>query len=132
MIGIVFQNALLIAMLILFGSGGHLCLKKGATTLNLSGFRFGFSGIASMFLQVVRNGWLMAGVILMGLGFVFYVIALSRLRLNLVYPIFVTGGITLVTLGSFFILKEPLHLAQVLGMILIVWGIFLLFAFSRA
>ena len=130
--GIIFQNALLIAMLILFGSAGHLCFKKGASALNLSGFRFGFSGIVSMFLQVVRNGWLMAGVVLMALGFMVYVIALSRLRLNLVYPIFVTGGITLVTLGSFFILKEPLHLAQVLGMLLIVWGIFLLFAFSRA
>ncbi len=100
--------------------------------LNIGTFRFSASGIASIFLQVIRNGWLMAGVILMALGLMFYVIALTRLRLNLVYPIFVTGGITLVTLGSFFILKEPLHLAQVLGMLLIVWGIFLLFAFSRA
>jgi len=131
-VGNIIQNALLIGMLILFGSAGHLCFKKGASMLNLGTFRFSVSGIISMFLQVVRNGWLMAGVVLMALGFMFYVIALTRLRLNLVYPIFVTGGITLVTLGSFFILKEPLHLAQVLGMLLIVWGIFLLFAFSRA
>ena len=85
--------------------------------------------LANMFLlipKILQNSLLVLGVILFGISFLFYLFSLSKFQLSVIYPIFVSAGIIIVALASWFFLKETLSVLQILGIISIIFGIFLL------
>jgi len=118
------QNFLILLIPIFTITAAQLCYKKGV--LGLGDLDFSLSGILNLIPQIFQNGWLIGGIILFGVSFLFYLFVLMKFQLNIAYPILVSGGLILITIASWFFFKEPLSWLQILGIIIIIFGIFLL------
>lgn len=81
----------------------------------------------SIFLEPLRNPYIFSGLILHGLCFFLYIFVLSKLRLNVLYPVTTGLSIVLITISSVVLLGERLSGGQVLGIGAIVSGIALAF-----
>ena len=109
---------------ILTAATAQIILKKGASTL--SDLKFSLSGIFDLILSIFQNKWLLIGMILFVISFCFYIFVLSKIQLNFAYPIMVSVGMILVLIGSWVFLGEKLSLGNIIGVALIILGIFLL------
>lgn len=118
------SKILLFVIPVFVASVAQIFFKKGVSSLgNLS---FSFSGIIGLILRILHSGWLLAGIGLFGIGFLLYLFTLSKIQLNMAYTIFVSSVMIVITFASWFFLKETLSWLQILGVILIISGIFLL------
>ncbi len=95
---------------VLFAAVGQLLLKVGA------------SGRGS--LAEYLNCWIAGGLVAYGLGTALWVLALSRLPLTAVYP-FTALTFVLVYLAGLFLLGEQTTPRALLGVALILVGLFL-------
>ena len=118
------QSYLILIIPIITASIAQILFKRGISALGHLDF-----SLANMFLlipKILQNSLLVLGVILFGISFLFYLFSLSKFQLSVIYPIFVSAGIIIVALASWFFLKETLSVLQILGIISIIFGIFLL------
>jgi len=100
--------------------GAQLALRQGARTLEVS------SGISvGIVVDFLKNSFLMIGLLLFGVSFFLYVFILSRLQLNVAYPVATGAILILITVISHFVLKETLTTLQVVGILAIALGIVL-------
>jgi len=99
----------------------QLMLRYGATKLEMQTL-----GVA-MFVESIQSAWIMTGLALHGISFFLYVYILSKLRLNVFYPIATGATLVLITVFSVIILKEKLTAAQVAGISVIMVGMVLVF-----
>jgi len=114
----------LIAFSILATTGAQLCFKKAV--LGLGELNFSFSNVFGLIWQIVHNFWMMLGMILFGLSFLAWIFIISKLQLNIVYPIVIASQVSLIAMGSWLLFKECLSFWQILGIVVIAFGIFLL------
>ena len=113
----------LLIISILSTVGAQLCLKQGVLalgTLNVS-----LSGFFLLILRVFQNIWLTVGLFLFGISFLLWLFLLSKFQLNVVYPVTVGFNFGLITIASWFLFKEYLSPVQILGIALIMLGVFL-------
>jgi multidrug transporter EmrE-like cation transporter len=120
-----FPTIFVLLVSIITASTAQIFLKKGVSSLG--DLSFSFSNVLYLIFNILRNGWLFGGMLLFVISFLFYLFVLSKLRLNFAYPVMVSVGIILVAIGSWFFLGEYLSWRQIIGVILIIFGIFLLF-----
>ena len=100
-------------------AGGSILLKIGARQLgDLSGL-----ALPELIFKLITNFYLIGGITLFALNVISYFLALSRINLSIAYPIMVTGGIVIITLFSYFALKENLTILQISGLALVIAGI---------
>ena len=99
----------------------QLVLRHGAQML--ADQELGFAII----LEPFRNPWIFSGLVLHGVSFFLYIFILSRLRLNMVYPVSTGATIVLIAVLSVFLLSESFNLMQGLGILAIILGIVLVF-----
>lgn len=120
------MNSTIIALIscVLIASTAQLFFKKGV--LLLGDLEFSGSGFLDQLPNALKNPWLMGGALLFLVGFIFYAFVLSKIQLNIAYPILTSMGIILVALGSWAFLGEVLSWHQIIGIALIISGIFLL------
>ena len=118
------QIFLLLAISILATTGAELCFKKGV--LKMGELQFSFSGIFSLIPQILQNLWRILGMFLLGISFLLWIFILSKLQLNIAYPIAVSLQVSLISLGAWFFFHEYLSTFQILGIIFVIAGIFLL------
>ena len=109
---------------IITASIGQIALKKGAWVF--SDLKFSFSAIFNMVFSLLQNKWLLAGTLLFIISFFSYIFVLSKIQLNFAYPFMVSLGIVLVAVGSKVFLGEQLSLRNIVGIVLIIFGILLL------
>jgi len=109
---------------ILTASAAQIFLKKGM--LKLGSLDISLPNLFYLISRIFKNWWLIAGAVLYGISLLSYIFALSNLQLNIVYPIAVSCVIALVFLGSRFLFRESMTLYQILGIIIVISGIFLL------
>jgi multidrug transporter EmrE-like cation transporter len=76
------------------------------------------------------SGPFLLAAISMGLAFVFYVMALSRLSLSVAYPVLVGSTMIVIALASYLRLGTPLTPSQLAGTILVLIGVVLVSATS--
>ncbi len=97
---------------------GQLSLKKCAlASASLSGIKY--------YLSLFKNIYLFIGITLFLLEFIAWVFILTRLPLNIAFPL--TGIQQLIIiLFSFFFLKEKINFAQWIGVGMVIMGIVLL------
>jgi multidrug transporter EmrE-like cation transporter len=107
---------LFLALALTLNAGANILLKIGAGRLG----RLDEPGLLG---RLASDYFLIAGVLLFALNVVFYIAALTRLNLSLAYPIMVAGGLIIVVSASVLMLREPLTLGQVIGLVLLVIGI---------
>lgn len=99
---------------------GTVCAAAGQLM-----FKAGADGRAA--LVEFLNGWILLGFVLYGIGTVCWIFALSRLRLTIVYP-FTVLTFVFVYLGSWLIFKEQITVLGFCGVILVLFGLFLITA----
>lgn len=118
------QNLFILLIPIFAIAAAQLCYKKGV--LGLGELNFSYSGFLNLIPRIFQNGWLIMGIALFGIGFLLYLFVLNKIQLNVAYPVLVSGGIILITIASWFLFKESLSWLQILGIITIIFGIYLL------
>jgi multidrug transporter EmrE-like cation transporter len=106
-----------IAISTLFGVSGQLLLKRGMNHI-------GRAGGTSFLKQVLLSPWVMGGLVVYGLGVIFWLMALSRFELSYVYP-FASLSYIGIILGSYFLFKERITLMRLVGIVVIIAGVLL-------
>ncbi|MDP2946977.1 MAG: SMR family transporter [Nanoarchaeota archaeon] len=118
------QTFLFLGITVFFTVLSHLCLKKGV--LGLGDLNFSFDNFISLFSRILQNYWLVSGIFLIGISFIFWLFVISRIKLNLAYPIATGLNVALIVIFSWIFLKEHLLPIQILGIVVIIFGIFLI------
>lgn len=100
----------------------NILLKKGVTSAG--GFALEKSNVAAYVLKAALNPFIIIGLCLYGFSFLIWLRVLSTNDLSRVYPIFVTFVFLLTTVGSVLFLKESVNTMRILGMLILIVGIF--------
>lgn len=100
-----------------------MLLKRGVLGMELG--PLSLSAVISLLMRIFQNLWLLSGVFLFGISFIFYLFVLLKFHLNIVYPIMIGNGVILISIASWILFGERLTLIQIIGIILILFGIFL-------
>ena len=99
----------------------QLSLRRGAA-------RFESAPLSpSIFLEPFRNPYILSGLVLHGISFFVYIFILSKLQLNVLYPVATGLSIVLITILSVVLLGERLSAVQAVGIVAITGGIALVF-----
>ena len=109
---------LLLLFDIMLTVSAQLALRMGARQLQ-SGLSF------ALIFEPLKNMFLLAGMALFAVSFFLYVFILSKLQLNIVYPVATGTILVLITILSHFFLKETLTTLQVVGILTILVGVVL-------
>jgi multidrug transporter EmrE-like cation transporter len=114
----------LMALEIVLATTAQLMLRHGAVDLEFDGIGL------DLVLVPLSRPWVLGGLALHGASFFLYVYILSRLQLNILYPIATGATIALIVVASTILFKESINGAQVLGIGAILVGISLVYVTS--
>jgi uncharacterized membrane protein len=78
----------------------------------------------SFLMQYLSNSWLYAGLFVFGVATLIWIKAMSLGKLSALYPI-QSSAYILVAIAAFYIFGERLSLINVIGMLVIIAGVFL-------
>lgn len=108
---------------VVFNVTANILLKKGVYSIG------GISGQKAKLIEELTKAatspFILLGLTLYGLSFIIWLRVLSFNDLSRAYPIFATIVFLLTTLGSIIFLKESLSPFRVLGIIIILFGIYI-------
>lgn len=119
-----YQTFLILGFAILSAVFAQLLLKKGV--LKLGVLDFSIQGLLGLIPRILQNVWLLGGLFLLGVAFLLWLFVISKIKLNVAYPVVASLTIGLISLFSWLLFKEHLGLIQILGIALIIFGILLL------
>ena len=119
-----YQNLLLLGITTLFTVSAHLFLKKGV--LSLKDLDFSIGNFLNLIVRILQNFWLVGGMFLIAISFISWLFFISRVKLNLAYPLATSVNVILIVFFSWLLLKEQLLPIQIFGIATIIFGIFLL------
>ena len=119
-----YQPFLLLGTSIFLTVVAHLSLKKGMTLIGE--LEFSLPNLLNLIFQIFQNVYLFLGLIFFAAAFFLWLFVLSKIQLNIMYPISIGLNFALITIASWFLFKEYLSLSQIIGVGFIIFGIFLL------
>lgn len=106
-----------------FNVTANILLKKGVTAFG------GISGEKTKIIlelsKAVASPFIIFGLMLYGLSFIIWLRVLTFNDLSKSYPIFATCVFLLTTLGSMRFLNEDISVSRVIGMLVMLIGIFI-------
>ncbi|MBP7057641.1 EamA family transporter [Candidatus Gracilibacteria bacterium] len=114
------MTALILALAIVFNASANILMKLGAK--QIGGLSFSVAGLKAF----VLSPFIVVGVISFGLTLVLYTYVLSRMNLSVAYPLMTSVGFLIVAGFSALYLRETIHLPQIIGMVLVVGGLYLI------
>ena len=76
----------------------------------------------SVVIEMVKSIWIMGGLALHGASFVLYVFILTKLRLNIFYPVATGASLLLISVLSVWLLKEKITGVQIAGLVIMMVG----------
>ena len=114
-------NYLILATSILLAVAGQLMMKRGMMAVG----SFPLSEIFQKLLPMFLNPFVFFGFACFGLSSIFWLVVLSRFQISLVYPM-VSVAYILVALFSMVVFKESVTLIRWLGILAIMFGVFLI------
>lgn len=88
--------------------------------------RFGDTPVLQYVFSLLTDPFVLLAIIAYGLGVLFYMFMLSRLDLSFLYPVMTALGLILATLVSTLIFGEQISLVRVVGIGVIILGVFVL------
>lgn len=109
---------------ILFAVIGQVLLKNGMNVLGP--LDLSFKNVIFLFLSIFKNINILIGLFFYSISLIFWLFALSKLRLSVAYPA-TSLMYVFVILGSWLILKESINIYQIIGIIIILIGLSFLF-----
>lgn len=116
------MDMLLIIFSVLVASVAQLLLKHGMTKV---GRVSSLSSTPSMLFSALTNPTVILGLAVFGFSALIWLVALSRVKLNVAYPM-VSLGYVAVMFFSWLILKEPVRPVTLAGCLIIILGVFLI------
>jgi len=122
-----YQGYLFLAISICITVSAQLLIKRGV--LSLGDLDFSISNVFNLIPKIAQNIWLLSGLFLFAVSFFLWLFIISRLKLSIAYPISTSLSFCFIILASWFIFKEQLLPIQILGIIIIIVGIFLVAKF---
>lgn len=115
---------ILVFISIILSSLGQIFLKMGANSF--MEIRLSTDNLFIIISKMIKNPSIILGVVIFSLSFFIWILSLSKLKLNIAYPLS-SATFVLVGVMSALILKEPFSFYQIVGIGLIVFGIIILF-----
>ncbi|MBC6937441.1 MAG: multidrug resistance protein [Chloroflexi bacterium] len=106
-----------VAFSTIFGICGQLLLKRGMGRMDTSGG-------GRVLLRIATSPWVIGGLAVYGTGVIFWLLALSYLELSYVYP-FASLSYIGIIIGSYFLFKERLNALRLVGIAVIIIGVFI-------
>lgn len=119
-----YQTFLILGITTLFTVTAHLFLKRGV--LNLGVLDFSLNNLLNLIIRIMQNFWLIGGLLMITMSFILWLFFISRVKLNLAYPLATSLNVILIVFSSWLFLKEQLLPIQILAIVIIIFGIFLL------
>lgn len=118
------QTYLILFASILIAVVGQFLIKKGMMVFGPQ--EFNLKTILFLVKSIFTNFYVFFSLVCYAVSFLLWMIVLSKMKLAVVYP--ATSLVyVFVILGSYFIFKEPASLYQIIGIVLILIGLFFLF-----
>ncbi len=105
-----------IAFSTVFGICGQLILKHGMSRMG------DVADGGRLIRRIITSPWVIAGLVVYGVGVINWLLALSHLELSYVYP-FASLSYIGIIIGSHFIFKERFSLLRVAGIAVIILGV---------
>ncbi len=110
---------------VLVSAAGNLLLKFGVSKIgHLSLAR---EHLVSELFKIFTNPFIVVGLIGYVFGFLMWLKVLSTTEVSRAYPALVSSTIIMVLLASSILLREQLTLIKLIGVVVIIGGIFLIF-----
>jgi drug/metabolite transporter (DMT)-like permease len=103
--------------------GGQLLLKRGMADIGT--FSLSISTMIQQYVRILLNPFVVTGIFSFALSMLVWLYVLSRVELSIAYP-FVALNYVLILLGSHFLFGESVTPVKVIGVAVIVLGIYLI------
>lgn len=116
------SHILIILACVALNTVAQLTLKMGMK--QIGPFEFTLSNVLPVSLRVIGNPYIFAGVGSFVLSLALWLLALSRVDVSYAYPLTSLGYITTAFAG-FWLLQEPMTPARILGIAIILLGVYL-------
>lgn len=108
-----------LALAITFNATANILIKVGMNKVGET------ESILELAKKAVVQPQLIAGIFSFIMAFVSYSYILTKLNLNIAYPIMVSMGLVIVVIVSYFWLHESINIIQIVGFILIIAGVWM-------
>jgi len=102
-----------IAFSTIFGVTGQLSLKRGMSSE---------SSASNLIIKMITSPWVMGGLVIYGLGVIFWLMAMSRFEISYIYP-FASLSYVGIVIGSYLVFRERLTRMRLLGIAIIILGV---------
>lgn len=112
--------------LILLGVGlntlAQVALKAGMQTIGY--FEFSFGNLIPISFQIMKNPYIIGGLVLYVISVGTWLLVLSRLDVSYAYPLTSVGYLVTALVGYYF-LNENMSFLRILGILTIIGGVYL-------
>ena len=105
-----------VILAIILGAAANILIK-------LSGQDTSTSYSIANFTKLLTNRALLAGIALFVISFPFYTLAIQKLHVNIGFPLITSATFFIIAIASIIVFKHPLTTANILGMLLIIAGL---------
>ena len=122
------QTTVLVIATILTAAFSQLIFKS-VTLKSIGYLDFSLTKIIYLFGKIITNPAMLAGIFLYGLSFVLWLFVISRMKMGVIYPLAASSIVAVVVIGSLILYKETLSPIQIIGILTIIIGVFLLLYF---
>ncbi len=103
---------------------GQILLKCG---MNILGpLDFSFKNVIFLISSIFKNIHILIGLFFYGFSLILWLFALSKLKLSMAYPA-TSLMYVFIILASWFVFKEAINFYQIMGIVMILIGLFCLF-----
>ncbi len=115
----------ILGLAIIFNAVANILIKLGMSKVTL-GPEF---NALQMIITMLTNLYVISGIISFGLALVLYSYVLNKINLSIAYPLMTSLGYAIVVSFSVLFFKETLALYQIIGLILIISGVWMVAVF---
>ena len=113
----------LLSLSVICNVTANILLKSGIT--KIGGVTLTSSTIVSDLIKVALSPLIVGVLFLYGFSFIIWLRVLTFNDLSKVYPVFVTFVFILTTVGSFLLLKESVSVMRIVGIAILILGVFI-------
>jgi len=114
---------LLVIFTAFLNTAAQLLLKAGMT--RIGHFSFAGHNVLPIFLKVASSPFILIGLAVYVISLSLWLLVLSRLPVGIAYPMTSLAYIFNV-LGAYVMFSEPVNLVQIIGILTIVFGVYLI------
>lgn len=106
----------------------QLLLKKGVLFIDKSAFSF--FRLPTLITQIFLNGYIVGGLVMLVALFILWLFLISKTELSALYPAIIGLNFVLISIAARIVFKEYLSPWQIVGIIVIIIGIFLVLKYQ--